>query len=106
MEIKGFNIIDKEIDSAAGGTRTLDITVFSRALSQLSYRGKTNKIKKQKKIVFCFFYYNVFISSSVVLLISPKIFLSKSIVFDTSSVVIAPCGDGSMSPSCSSIRKE
>ena len=25
---------------AAGGDRTLDITVFSRALSQLSYRGK------------------------------------------------------------------
>jgi len=56
--------------------------------------------------VFCFFYYSVFISSSAVLLISPKVFLSNSIVFDTSSVIIAPCGDGSMSPSCSSIRKE
>lgn len=32
--------------SAAGGDRTLDITVFSRALSQLSYRGIKSDGKK------------------------------------------------------------
>ena len=101
MKRKSFNIISKEIGSAAGGARTPGITVFSRALSQLSYRGKTSKIKK-----IVLFFYNVCSSLSAVLLISPKVFLSKSIVFDTSTVVIAPCGDGSMRPSCSSIRKE
>ena len=32
---------------AAGGDRTPDITVFSRALSQLSYRGKNKKERFQ-----------------------------------------------------------
>jgi hypothetical protein len=47
-EIHIFRVIQQEkkaVKSAAGGDRTLDITVFSRALSQLSYRGKKKDIK-------------------------------------------------------------